>query len=245
MNLLHARGVPAALIALLFAMVARILGSVSDGGALAGIVIAFILLITAGYAGFVPLLTLFLLTVFATRWGRRRKERLGLSERRGGRTASQVLANLGAAACCALPTLWFPEFRDLLLVAAMAALAEAAADTVSSEIGQGSARRAYSIVGLQSVPVGTNGGLSLTGTLCGIAAACLIAWVSAAFDVVAWDRVLVIAIAGATGMMFDSILGATWENAGRMGNDAVNFVSTVFAADLALLTGLIVERFPR
>jgi uncharacterized protein (TIGR00297 family) len=245
MNLLHARGVPAALIALLFAMVARILGSVSDGGALAGIVIAFILLITAGFSGFVPLLTLFLLTVFATRWGRRRKERLGLSERRGGRTASQVLANLGAAACCALPTLWFPEFSDLLLVAAMAALAEAAADTVSSEIGQGSARRAYSIVGLHSVPVGTNGGLSLTGTLCGIGAACLVAWVSAAFDVVAWDRVLVIAIAGSTGMMFDSILGATWENAGRMGNDAVNFVSTVFAADLALLTGLIVERFPR
>src|SRR5689334_8514385 len=149
MNLLHARAVPAGLIALLFAVVARILGSVSDGGAIAGIAVAFILMITAGFAGFVPLLILFVLTVFATRWRRRRKERLGLPERSGGRTGSQVLANLGAAACCAFPVLWFPEYRELLLIGAMAALAEAAADTVSSEIGQASAHGAYLIVGFR------------------------------------------------------------------------------------------------
>jgi uncharacterized membrane protein len=60
-----------------------------------------------------------------------------------------------------------------------------------------------------------------------------------------WKWVPVIAIAGAAGMIFDSFLGATWENAGRMGNNAVNFVSTVFAADIALLTGLIVQRSAR
>ena len=245
MNLLHARGVPAGLIALLFAVVARIMGSVSDGGALAGVVVAFILIVTAGFAGFVPLLTLFGLTVAATRWGRRRKERLGLAERSGGRTGSQVLANLGAAACCALPVLWFPEFSELLLTGAMAALAEAAADTVSSEIGEASSRQAYLIVGLRSVPVGTNGAVSLVGTISGFLAACLIAWVSAASGIVGWNQLLVIVIAGTAGMIFDSFLGAKWENHGRMGNDAVNFVSTVFAADIALLTGVIVERVAR
>jgi len=243
MNLLHARAVPAGLIALLFAVVARILGSVSDGGAIAGIAVAFILMSTAGFAGLVPLLVLFVLTVFATRWRRRRKERLGLAERSGGRTGSQVMANLGAAACCALPVLWFPEYRELLLIGAMAALAEAAADTVSSEIGQASARGAYLIVGFRRVPIGTNGAISAIGTLSGIIAAFLIAWVSAASSVVDWSRVPVIAIAGTAGMIFDSLLGATWENSGRVGNDAVNFVSTVFAADIALLTGLVVERF--
>jgi len=245
MNLLHVRGIPAALIALLFALLARILGSVSDGGAVVGIAVAFILLVTTGFAGFVPLLTLFVLTVLATRWKRNRKERLGLAERAGGRTGSQVLANLGTAACCALPILWFPEFSELLLAGAMAALAEAAADTVSSEIGQGAAPKAYLIVGFRGVPIGTNGAVSLTGTLSGILAAFLVAWVSAAFGVVDWNWVPVIAIAGSAGMIFDSLLGATWENAGRMGNDAVNFVSTAFAADIALLTGLFVERFRR
>ncbi len=76
-------------------------------------------------------------------------------------------------------------------------------------------------------------------------AACVVAWVSGASAVVDWLWVPVIAIAGTAGMMIDSLLGATWENSGRMGNDAVNFVSTVFAADLALIVGLILERAGR
>jgi uncharacterized membrane protein len=43
-------------------------------------------------------------------------------------------------------------------------------------------------------------------------------------------------------MFLDSILGATWENRGKIGNDTVNFVSTVFAADVALIATIIVER---
>ncbi len=245
MNLFHSRGVPAALIALLLAVVARVMGSVSDGGAIAGMAVAFILMLSAGFAGFLPLFTLFVLTVLATRWGLRRKQRLGLAERSGGRTGSQVLANLGVSACCALPALWFPEFSDLLLAGAMASLAEAAADTVSSEVGQASARGAYLIVGLRSVPVGTNGAISLPGTLSGVLAACVIAWVSGASAVVDWSWAPVIALAGAIGMMVDSLLGATWEKSGRIGNNVVNFVSTAFAADLALGIGLIMGRVGR
>ena len=36
-------------------------------------------------------------------------------------------------------------------------------------------------------------------------------------------------------MLFDSVLGATLERKGLLGNDGVNFISTVFAADAALL----------
>jgi uncharacterized protein (TIGR00297 family) len=221
------------------------MGSVTGGGALAGMVIAFVLMVASGMAGFLPLLTLFLLTVLATRWGWRRKERLGLAERKGGRTASQVLANLAASAGCAGAVIWFPEFGDLLLAGSMAALAEAAADTVSSEIGQASSSRAHLILGFQPVPIGTNGAISFSGTVAGFVAACLIAWVSAAFDVVSAYWVPVIAIAGTAGMMIDSLLGAALENSGRVGNDAVNFLSTVCAADLALLTGLVLERIRR
>ena len=51
-----------------------------------------------GHSAFVPLLTLLLLTLMATRFGRRSKERLGIAEERRGRNAAQVAANLGAAA---------------------------------------------------------------------------------------------------------------------------------------------------
>lgn len=218
------------------------MGAVTDGGALVGIIAAFVLMLAAGISGFVPLGTVFLLTLLTTRWGYERKQRLGVAERGRGRTARQVLANLGASALCALPVIWFWQFSEVLLLAAIAALAEAAADTVSSEVGQAIADRAYMITDFRQAPIGTNGAISVEGTLSGCIAASIVACVSAFVGVVSWPWTPVVAVAGAAGMLLDSALGATWENSGRMGNDAVNFISTVFAADLALVAAMVIER---
>lgn len=233
------------MVAIGFAVVARAMGAVTDGGALVGVIIAFLLMVAVGLGGFLPLLTVFVLTLLATRWRSERKRSLGVAERSTGRSASQVLANLGAASICALAVIVFPRQTRTLMVGAMAALAEAAADTISSEIGQAAAKQARMIVDFQLAPIGTNGAVSLEGTFAGCMAACVVAWASTFFGVVLWRWVPVIAIAGTGGMFLDSILGATFENRGRMGNDSVNFVSTVFAADLALITVLVVEGVQR
>lgn len=233
---------PAAVVAIGFALLARVMGSVTDGGALAGVLAAFVLMLAGGLAGFIPLLTLFVLTVISTRWGHTRKQRLGVAERHRGRRASQVIANLGAATLCAMAALYFPDFSGVLLVGAMAALAEAAADTVSSELGQATARSAYMITDFRDVPIGTNGAISVEGTISGCVAASIISWVSASSGLVDWRWTPLIALAGIGGMLLDSVLGATWENAGKMGNDSVNFVSTVFAANVALLVLGVMER---
>jgi uncharacterized protein (TIGR00297 family) len=236
---------PPAVLAIAFALLARIMGAVTNGGALAGAVVAVVLMLAAGFAGFIPLLTLFLLTVFSTRWGYVRKQRLGVAERRRGRSASQVIANLGAAAVCALPLLWFHSTTELLLLGSMAALAEAAADTVSSEMGQATSRSAYLITNFRDVPIGTNGAISIEGTIAGCVAACIVSWVAAVSGLVDWRWTFVMAFAGIGGMFLDSLMGATWENSGSMGNDAVNFVSTVFAADVAIVVGMISQRLAR
>ncbi len=233
---------PAAVVAIGFALVARTVGAVTDGGALAGVLVAFVLMVAAGLSGFAPLATVFLLTALTTRWGYTRKQTLGVAERKRGRTASQVLANLCAAALCALPAIWLPQFSGVLLIAAMAALAEAAADTVSSEVGQGTANSAYMITDFSPAAIGTNGAISVEGTLSGCLAASVVAWVSAFSGLVPWQWTPVVAIAGAAGMFLDSVMGATWENAGRMGNDSVNFVSTTFAADLALVAAIVADK---
>jgi uncharacterized protein (TIGR00297 family) len=236
---------PAAVVAIGFAVVARTLGAVTDGGALMGVLVAFVLMLAAGLAGFVPLLTVFVITVLATRSGYARKQQLGVAERGPGRSTSQILANLGATTLCALPVIWLPQLSGILLTGAMAALAEAAADTASSEIGQATAGAAYMITDFREAPIGTNGAVSIVGTLAGCVAACVVAWVSAFFQVVSWNWTPLIALAGIAGMFFDSVLGATWENSGKMGNDAVNFVSTVFAADLALTVAMVMEKVGR
>lgn len=242
-DLIHTKGLPAIVVAISFAIVARIAGAVTDGGAMAGILVAFILMMAAGIRGFVPLVAVFLLTLVSTRWGYTKKQRLGVAERRRGRTAAQVFANLGPAAICALPSIWFPEVSELLMVGMVAGLAEAAADTVSSEIGQATARAAYLITDFRDVPIGTNGAISVEGTISGCVAASVISWISAAYGIIDWRWTFAVAFAGIGGMFLDSMMGATWENARKMGNDSVNFVSNVFAADAALIAVIIVERF--
>lgn len=233
---------PAAVVAVGFAVLARALRAVTDGGALAGAVIAFILIVAGGLWAFVPLIAVFVVTLLATRWRAERKRSIGIAERSGGRNAGQVIANLGAAGLCGLAAVVFPRYSGSLLLGAMAVLAEAAADTVSSEAGQAVAAEPRLILGLARAPVGTNGAISLEGTFAGCIAASLVAWTATLCGVMAWRWAPIIAAAGAAGMLFDSVLGAGFENRGKMGNDAVNFVSTVFAADLALLAVMLLER---
>jgi uncharacterized protein (TIGR00297 family) len=241
LSLDHSNALPAAVVAIGFAMLARLVGAVSDGGALVGIVIAFLLMVAAGLSGSLPLLAVLVLTLLATRWRGERKRNIGVGERASGRSASQVVANLGAAALCAAAVIVFPRHSGVLMVGAMAALAEAAADTVSSEVGQAVASQARMILNLQPAPIGTNGAISLQGTFAGCIAAGIVAWVGAFFGVVAGRWTPLIAVAGIAGMFFDSVLGATLENQGKMGNDSVNFVSTVFAADMAIITVMVLE----
>ena len=237
----HSGGLAAAIVALGFALLARGLRAVTDGGALVGAGIAFVLMLAGGLWAFLPLLAVLVMTMLATRWRADRKMKLGIAERGGGRSAMQVLANLGAAGLCALAAAAFPWHLPAFMVAAMAGLAEAAADTVSSEAGQAVADRPRMIIGFQTMAPGTNGAISLEGTFAGCIAASIAAWTATLAGVVEWRWAPIVAVSGVAGMLFDSFLGASFENRGKMGNNSVNFVSTIFAADLALLATMLLR----
>jgi uncharacterized protein (TIGR00297 family) len=177
--------------------------------------------------GLPTLLALFVLTFAATRFGRARKEAMGTAEARTGRRASQVIANLGVAGLCAGAgtTVW--------MAACVAALAEATADTVSSEMGQAFAGSQWGktllITTGRPVAAGTDGGVSVAGTLLGMAGALATVALSP-FAQAGGALLLTVFGAGCAGLIFDSMLGATVERRGWLGNDLVNFTSTVFAA---------------
>lgn len=179
------------------------------------------------------LLALFVLTFAATRFGRARKEALGVAEPKHGRKASQVIANLGVAGLCALGAAPHGSARGggALFAAAIAALAEATADTLSSEIGQVLGGTTLLVTTGRPVPPGTNGGVSLPGTACGVAGAAAVVLVS---SIAANFCTLLVCFTGAcAGLFFDSVLGVTVERRGWLGNDLVNFSSTAVAALVA------------
>jgi uncharacterized protein (TIGR00297 family) len=232
--LVHPAGKVAAfaVLTLDFAILGRVVRGVTTGGAVAGAAVCFALLWVAGLAGFAGLLTVFVLTWIATRFGYKHTQRLGTAEARTGRNSIQVLANLGMSAGCAIlySTLW-PDRR--LLVALAAALAEAAADTVSSEMGQALGGAPRLITTWKKVEPGADGAVSLAGTMDGATAAVAVGLVFVLSRIFSWRSFAVCAGAGVAGMIFDSFLGATLER--WLGNNAVNFVSTIFAVGLAFL----------
>jgi uncharacterized protein (TIGR00297 family) len=173
---------------------------------------------------------LFVLTFAATRFGRRRKLALGLTDRRErrGRQASQVMANLGVAGYLGMAS------DTALFAGALAVLAEATADTVSSELGQVFGGRTIFITTGKIVPPGTDGAISLAGTACGVLSAGLIAALAACLEAVPPRLAVVVFVSGTAGLLFDSLLGATLERWGWLGNDWVNFASTAFSGFLAM-----------
>lgn len=235
LDVLASRVAPAIAITALFALWARWMKGVSPSGALAGFGVALAIYLGAGPGGFAVLFGVFIMTALATRWRHAIKEEHGRIRDRAGRDGIQVLANLFAAAAVCVACMLFPKAFDFLMPGVIAALAEAAADTVSSETGEAIRGRTFMIVGFTRVEVGLDGGISLGGTVWGAVAAILVgmlAWITGLLDL-NWS--IISAGCGFAGMLFDSVLGATLERRGLLANDGVNFVSTVFAADVALL----------
>ena len=230
------------LFSLLFALTVWRLRSVTPAAAAIGALICLLLSTssteTASQFSFLavspallPLIVLFLLTFVATRFKRRAKEAVGLAESKHGRQASQIVANLGVAGLCAAL-----GFYPGVLVA----LAEATADTLSSEIGQALGGPTRLLTSLRPVTPGTDGGISLRGTCAGLLGAAIVVLSGAA-----WLRSIreaaFVFLASAAGLAFDSLLGATLERRGLLGNDLVNFSSTFFSG---LLTWCLLQLLP-
>lgn len=214
-----------------FAVAARLLRGVTTAGAIVGGAVCFLLMFAAGWGGFAALCTVFVMTWAATRVGYRRKQQIGSAERRSGRNAGQVLANLGAPALAALLFVWWHDPRLLLAIAA--ALSEAAADTLSSEIGTFLGGTPRLVTTWKAVAPGTDGAITWLGTLVAIFAASVVGLVCAATRVFAFHALVLCVAAALLGTLVDSLLGATLERKGVLRNNGVNFLSTACAAVLA------------
>jgi uncharacterized protein (TIGR00297 family) len=239
-------------LSILLGLVVLQLRAATPAGAAAGVLLtAGLMFSTATFpykpwnTALVPVLTVSLLAHLATRMGRQKKERLGTAEEKHGRAASQVAANIGFAALALTQSVqslligshWFSPgglAPILILAIGLAALAEAAADTVSSEIGQVLGGRPRMITTLRIAEPGTDGAISLAGTLAGVVAGLIVA-LAGTLALRGNPALFCISSAGAVfGLLFDSLLGATLERRGLLNNDAVNFLSTASAAAFAL-----------
>ena len=193
-------------------------------GLFSGAMIGIILIVFADVRWFLIMLTFFIIGAGATRYRYGDKEQLGVAQEHGGvRGYFNVFANglVATAAAILYGLTGQPVFAALF----MGSVASAAADTAASEIGV-TGKVPYLITTLKPVPRGTNGGVTLRGEAAAVIASVLVAAVAWAMGVAdPWMAAVTVA-AGFIGTNVDSLVGATLENSGRIGNSGTNLVAT-------------------
>jgi uncharacterized protein (TIGR00297 family) len=238
MPYLGRRIVLAAAVNLALAVLALSLKMVNRSGAVCGFLLGVAIYLGWGYKSFLMMFAFFVIGSVATRVGYARKAARGLAERRGGaRSWREALANSLAGAFFSLLVIT-THHEGAFLIALIAAFAEAAGDTASSEIGQWLSGRAYLITTLQPVPAGENGGVSLGGSIAGILSSSLVVSLAFALGLCGKGTAGIALSAAVAGNILDSTLGATIERCGLVTNGIVNFAGTSFAGMMALAIAL-------
>lgn len=191
-----------------------------------------------GWRGWVAVVAYLVLGSLVTRLGLREKQERGLAEARGGRRGPEnVWGSAATGACLSLLIGAGVEPRSLLLVGFSASFAAKLADTFGSEIGKRWGRRPVLITTLRSVPPGTEGAISLAGTLASAAGSVLMTLVMWQLQLLPSISVsLVVMLIGLLATLAESLLGALAQDRFRwLSNELVNALQTLLAAVMAML----------
>ena len=178
-------------------------------GFLASLFVGIIIIVFLPLIWFVPLFLLFSIGGATARYKWELKKKIGVAERKSGRSYANVLGNGLVAVGCAI--LYFITKDALFLFAYLAAVAEACGDSVATEIGQLSKKKPRLITDLRPVRTGTSGAISLKGEIAGLIAIILTSLVPFLYF---GNQTLffLVVIASFIGINIDSLIGASLED---------------------------------
>ncbi len=212
---------------------------------------------TLGWRGYLIVVFYFIVGSGVTRIGLAQKEAEGIAEKRSGaRGPENVWGSALTALCCAIGV-WAIACQDyftniiispfpvcssamklgvpLLLLAYVASFSTKLSDTCASEIGKAYGQRTFSLLTLQPVTRGTEGAVSLEGTLAGVVASIAIAIVGWGVGLITLTDVLICALSAFIATNAESVIGATWQSQYNwLTNEVVNFICTLIGAIAAI-----------
>lgn len=207
----------------------------------AGLVHAWILGVIVwgvlGWPGYLVVLFYFLAGSAVTKVGMAEKEAAGIAEKRAGaRGPENVWGSAASSTLCALATLGVPiAYHPLLYLGYVSGFSTKLSDTTASEIGKAYGRRTFLITTLRPVPRGTEGAVSLEGTLAGVLASVTIACLAWAVGLISLVGVVWCVIAAFVATNLESVIGATLQSRFEwLTNEVVNGINTLVGALVAM-----------
>ena len=196
-----------------------------------------ILLGSLGWQGWLAVVLYLVLGSAVTKLGFRDKQRRGLAEARGGsRGPENVWGSAATGAALALLIGAGVEPRSVLLVGFAASFAAKLADTFGSEIGKRWGRTTVLISSFRRVPPGTEGAISLEGTLASAFGSLLMSVLMLALQLIpSWPLTGLVMLIGLVATLAESLFGALVQDRyDWMSNELVNALQTSLAAVLAI-----------
>ena len=198
-----------------------------------------------GWRGYTVVMVYFLAGSAVTRLGQRRKEAAGIAEKRSGaRGPENVWGSAATATLCALaialltatpaasPSPWIWP----LALGYVASFSTKLSDTTASEVGKAYGQRTFLITTLKSVPPGTEGAVSLEGTLAGVVGSVAIALVGWGVGLISGGGIGLCILAAFIATNLESLIGATLQSRwGWLTNELVNLINTLLGAAVAMV----------
>ncbi|MCO5550028.1 hypothetical protein L7F22_003505 [Adiantum nelumboides] len=171
----------------------------------------------------------------------KQKEKEGIAEKRSGRRGPSSVWGSGAAGvACALAAtvgLGGSDFSYLWQLGFAASFSTKLSDTVASEIGKAYGTTTYLVTTGKVVPRGTEGAVSLEGTLAGLSASLLFCTLAYNLNQVTARDALICIIGSQFANLLESYAGATLQDKKGfewLNNDVVNVLNISFGAALAI-----------
>ena len=198
-----------------------------------------------GWPGYAVIMFYFLVGSGVTRIGMAEKEALGIAEKRSGaRGPENVWGSALVGLLCAVGVGWLTltgqsgTWSGLLLLGYVASLSTKLSDTCASEVGKAYGRHTFLITTLHPVARGTEGAVSLEGTVAGVIASAVIALVGWTVGLISPIGILICVIAAFIATNLESVIGATLQaKLAWLTNEVVNIVNTLIGAVSAMLLG--------
>jgi uncharacterized protein (TIGR00297 family) len=195
-----------------------------------------------GWQAYLVMMAYFLAGSAVTRIGMAEKEAAGIAEKRSGaRGPENVWGSAATATICALVAYGLKlsnpasSWIGLLVLAYVASIATKLSDTSASEVGKAYGRTTYLITTLQPVPRGTEGAVSLEGTIAGIFGSLILSILAWSLGLISPLEIGICLIAAFVATNIESLIGATLQaKISWLSNELVNFINTAIGALVAI-----------
>ena len=189
------------------------------------------------WQGWMSVVIYLLFGYLVTKIGYKFKKEQGIAEKRGGRRGPEnVWGSAASGLFLAMMTKFSAANVLLFKVGFAASFAAKLADTFGSEIGKRFGKDTYLITSFKKVERGTEGGISLEGTLASILGSIFMTFIMLCLSIISTkSQFIIVAVSGFLATLSESIIGAKFQNKYKLSNEMVNAIQTSIASLFAII----------